>query len=54
MSKINLNLQEVRILIDEKIQQLEERSRREADNVIIIPFNFSDQHATQPLFMTSK
>ena len=52
--QINLNLQEVRILLYEKIQQLEERGCKEADNVIKIPFQFSDQYTTQPLFILNK
>jgi hypothetical protein len=52
--QINLHLQKVRILLYEKIQQLEERGRRETDNVIKIPFHFSDQHTTQPLFIMNE
>lgn len=52
--QINLNFQKVRILLYEKIQQLKERGCRKADNVIIIPFHFSDQDTTQPLLTLNK
>jgi hypothetical protein len=46
MSCIGSDFQEIAILLDHKVQQLKERSGWEADHIVIVAFNFTDQQGT--------
>ena len=44
-----LHLQEVIFLFAEEFKELEERRRREADDVLVVPVDFPNQQATEAL-----
>ena len=40
---------EIGLLLDERVQELEERRRREAHNVVVVPLDFAHEHPAEPL-----
>ena len=41
--------QEVGLLLDERVQELEERRRREAHDVVVVTLDLAHEHPTEPL-----
>ena len=40
---------EVGLLLDERVQELEERRRREAHDVVVVTLDLAHEHPTEPL-----
>ena len=45
----SLDLEKVRVFIDQKVQKGKERRCRETDDIVKIAFNFPDQESAQSL-----
>jgi len=51
LKTISLNLQKVRILIHQEVEQCEERSGGEPNHIVVIAFDFPDEKTAETLKM---
>ena len=51
LKTISLNLQKVRILIHQEVEQCKERGGREPDHIVVITFDFPNEKTAETLEM---